>query len=151
MVTVTGPPTAAVAVAENVTTLEPVAGLVANEAVTPEGSPAAARVTLPVNPFAPATAMVLVPLLPCATDTVDGADDSVKLGAGLTVSANVVLALNAPDVPVIVTVTGPPNVAAPDAVSVNTLEDVAGLVANEAVTPLGRPVAASVTAPENPP
>jgi hypothetical protein len=62
----------------------------------------------------------------------------------------VVDAVNVPDVPLMVTVTGPV-VAVALAVSVTTLELVAGLVPNASVTPLGSPVAASVTAPVNPP
>jgi len=63
-VTVTGPPTVAVLLEVRVSTLEPVVGLVAKLAVTPVGRPLAARVTLPVKPFAPVTVMVSVLLLP---------------------------------------------------------------------------------------
>jgi hypothetical protein len=66
------------------------------------------------------------------------------------VSAIVVDDVSEPEVPVIVTITGPPTVAVPVAVSVRTLELVAGFVPNEAVTPLGKPLAASVTLPVNP-
>jgi hypothetical protein len=73
----------------------------------------------------------------------------VKLGAGLTVKATAVDAVNVPEVPVIVTVAVP--VAAELlAVSVSTLLPVVGLVAKAAVTPLGSPEAASVTLPVNP-
>jgi len=54
------------------------------------------------------------------------------------------------EVPVIVTVTGPPTTEDPVAVRVNTLDPVAGFVPNDAVTPLGKPVAERVTLPENP-
>lgn len=64
------------------------------------------------------------------------------------VSAMVVVAFNEPEVPVIVTVELP-TVAVLLAVSVSTLVDVAGLVANAAVTPVGKPEAASVTEPAN--
>jgi len=63
----------------------------------------------------------------------------------------VVEAVSVPEVPLIVTVTGPPAVAVLLTVSESTLELVAGLVAKEAVTPLGNPDAASVTLPVNPP
>jgi hypothetical protein len=68
-----------------------------------------------------------------------------------TVRAMVVVAVVLPEVPVMVTVTGPPTVAVLLAVNVSTLElvDDAGL--NVAVTPLGRPVAVKVTLPVNPP
>jgi len=62
----------------------------------------------------------------------------------------VVEAVVQPEVPVMVTVAGP-IVAAPLAVNVSTLLVVAGFVPNDAVTPLGRPVAASFTLPVNPP
>ena len=63
IVTVAGP-AVAVLLAVSVSTLLFVAGLVPKVAVTPLGRPLAARVTLPVNPPAPVTEMVLVPLLP---------------------------------------------------------------------------------------
>ena len=68
----------------------------------------------------------------------------------LTVSAMVVVAVVLPEVPVMVTV-DEPAVAVLLAVSVSTLVPVVGLVPNEAVTPLGRPEAARVTLPVNPP
>ncbi len=66
----------------------------------------------------------------------------------VTVSATVVDALRLPEVPVMVIV----EVAAAAvllAVRVSTLVEVAGLVANAAVTPAGRPLAARVTLPAN--
>jgi hypothetical protein len=75
----------------------------------------------------------------------------VILGAAATVTATVVDSLNVPEVPVIVTVTGPPTVAALVAVSVIALEPpVVGSGLNAAVTPLGRPEAKKVTLPVNP-
>jgi hypothetical protein len=65
-------------------------------------------------------------------------------------SAMVVDAVSDPEVPVIVTVTGPPTVAELAAVSVSTLGPVAGLVPNDAVTPLGNPLAERVTPPLKP-
>jgi hypothetical protein len=79
--------------------------------------------------------------------------EALTLNAGvadeLTVRASVVVAVRLPDVPVIVTV-DVPVVAVALAVSVSTLVPVVGLVPNVAVTPLGRPDAASVTLPVNP-
>jgi hypothetical protein len=76
----------------------------------------------------------------------------VKLGVteGLTVSAIVVVAVVLPEVPVIDTAAGPV-VAVLLAVSSSTLAlvDDAGL--NDAVTPLGKPVAVKATLPVNPP
>ena len=68
----------------------------------------------------------------------------------LTASAIVVVALSEPEVPVTVTVNAPV-VSVLLAVRVSTLLLVVGLVPNEAVTPLGKPDAASVTLPVNPP
>ena len=67
-----------------------------------------------------------------------------------TVSASFVVAVKLPDVPVMVTVADPV-VAVLLAVSVSTLVPVVGFVPNAAVTPLGRPDAARVTLPVNPP
>jgi len=76
----------------------------------------------------------------------------VKFGdeAALTVSAMVVVAVNEPEVPVMVTVADAV-VAVLLAVSVSTLDPVVGFVPNDAVTPLGKPDAARVTPPVNPP
>ena len=57
-------PVVAVALAVRVSVLVEVVGLVENVAVTPLGSPDAASVTLPLNPFKSFTVMVLLPLLP---------------------------------------------------------------------------------------
>jgi hypothetical protein len=83
-------PTVAELLAFSVSTLDPVVGLVPNDAVTPVGKPEAARVTLPVNPPASATVIVSVPLLLWVTDKVDAEGESVKLGlVVLTVTTNV--------------------------------------------------------------
>jgi hypothetical protein len=68
---------------------------------------------------------------------------------GVMVSTIVVLAVSEPELPVMVTV-AVPTVAVLLAASVSALVAVAGLVANTAVTPLGRPDAARVTDPVNP-
>lgn len=150
MVTVAGPPTVAVLVAVSVNTLDPVAGLVPNSTVTPLGNPLATSVTLPVNPLAGFTVMVSVLLLPWTTESVGAEGTRVKLGAAFTVSEMVVIAVTEPETPVIEIVVGPPTVAVLEAVSVSTLDAVAGFVPNDAVTPLGKPLAVSVTLPENP-
>jgi hypothetical protein len=72
------------------------------------------------------------------------------LAAAVTVSETVVVAVRLPDVPVMVTV-AVPVVAVELAVRLSVLVLVVGFVLNEAVTPLGKPEAASVTLPENPP
>ena len=79
--------------------------------------------------------------------------EALTLKAGvaveLTVRARVVVAVRLPEVPVMVTVAAPV-VAVALAVNVSTLVPVVGFVPNVAVTPLGRPDAASVTLPVNP-
>ena len=74
-------PTAAPLLAVNVSKLELVAGLVPNEAVTPEGSPEALRVTLPLNPPTGLTVIVLVPVAACTMVTLAGAAERLKSGA----------------------------------------------------------------------
>jgi hypothetical protein len=69
--------------------------------------------------------------------------------AAVIVSVMVVVAVTVPEVPVMVTV-AVPTVAVLLAASVSALVAAVGLVAKVAVTPLGRPEAASVTLPVNP-
>ena len=65
------------------------------------------------------------------------------------VSEMVAVAVMLPEVPVTVTVLTP-GVAVLEAVSVKVLVPVVGFGVNDAVTPLGRPVAVRVTASLNP-
>lgn len=129
-----------------------VTGFVENDAVTPEGRPAALSVVAELKPFWLVMVMVLVPFAPWLTVTELGDAPMVKFGAAaaLTVRLTVVVAVRLPDVPVMVTV-AVPVVAVELAVRVRTLVLVAGLVPKDAVTPLGTPDAASVTLPLNPP
>lgn len=151
-------PVAAVALAVSVNVLVAlplaagVTGFALNDAVTPVGRPDAASVTALANAFCDVIVIVLLPLAPCVTVTLVGDALAVKFGVAtaLTVSAIVVVADSEPDVPLIVTV-AVPVVAAELAVRLSTLDPVVGLVPNAAVTPLGKPDAANVTAPENPP
>lgn len=71
-------PAGAVGLAARVSTLLVVAGFGANDAVTPDGSPAAVKVVLPENRFTEFTVIVLVPSLPWITPTVFGEAESVK-------------------------------------------------------------------------
>ena len=129
-----------------------VTGLVENAAVTPVGRPVALSVVAELNPPVLVMVIVLVPLAPRVTVTDVGEALTLKAGVAveLTVRASVVVAVRLPDVPVMVTV-DVPVVAVLLAVSVSTLVPVVGFVPNAAVTPLGRPDAASVTLPVNPP
>jgi hypothetical protein len=77
-----------------------------------------------------------------------GVNEKLPVDADVTVRENVVVALNEPDVPVMVIVLVAV-AAVPPAVKVNTLLPVAGLVPKEPVTPVGKPDAARVTELEN--
>jgi hypothetical protein len=129
-----------------------VTGLVENVAVTPLGRPLALSVVAELNPPVLVMVIVLVPLVPCVTVRDAGEAPMLKLGdeAAFTVRATVVVAVKLPDVPVMVTVEVPV-VAVLLAVRVSVLVEVVGFVPKVAVTPLGRPDAANVTLPENPP
>jgi hypothetical protein len=129
-----------------------VTGLVENVAVTPLGRPLALSVVAELNPPVLVMAIVLAPLLPCVTVSEEGDAAMVKFGddAAFTVSETVVVAVKVPDVPVMVTVAFPV-VAVLLAVRVSVLLEVVGFVLKAAVTPLGKPDAARVTLPENPP
>ena len=71
-------PVVAVLEAVKVSELVDVVGLVPNAAVTPEGNPEADNVTLPVKPPEGVTVIVLPPLLPCVTETLEGEADKEK-------------------------------------------------------------------------
>ena len=136
-------PNVAVALAVRVMTNVVLVGLV-TEAETPEGRPVREMVGVPV---APVTVMVHVAEPPCCRVNPPPQDDEM-LKPAVTVSAMVVLEVSEPEVPVMVTVKDP-IVAVALAVNVSTLVLAVGLVAKVAVTPEGRPVAASVTEPVN--
>ena len=150
IVTVTVP-LAAVLLAMNVNVLLEVAGFGLKDAVTPLCSPDADKVTLPVKPFEGVMVIVLVPLLPRVIVTLFGEADKVKFAAvaAFTVRLIDVVWVKPLDVPVTVTV-AVPVAAVLLAVSVNTLEEVAGFGLKDAVTPPGKPVAEKVTSPAKP-
>ena len=129
-----------------------VTGLVENAAVTPLGSPVALSVVAELKLFWLVMVMVLVPFLPCTMLSEVGEALMVKLGeaAAFTVSARVVVATRLPEVPVMVTV-AVPVVAVELSVKLSVLVEVVGFGLNDAVTPLGKPDAARVTLPLNPP
>ncbi len=95
--------------------------------------------------------MLVPPAAPCVMETLAGAADSVKFGAGaaFTVKLRVVVFVKLAEVPVTVTVTGPVTAEAL-AVNVKTLELVELVGAKAAVTPAGKPEAEKVTAALNP-
>jgi hypothetical protein len=69
-------PVVAVPEAVRVNALVDVAGFGVKLAVTPLGRPEADMVTLPLNPFAGVTVIVLVPAAPCMTLSVLGLADN---------------------------------------------------------------------------
>jgi hypothetical protein len=73
-------PVAAALVAVSVSVLVAVVLVGLNDAVTPDGRPDAARLTLPLKPPSGKTVIVVVPLAPCVTVTVAGDAVSKKLG-----------------------------------------------------------------------
>src|SRR5580658_2055387 len=129
-----------------------VTGFFENLDVTPVGRPVTLSVVAELKLFWLVMVMVLLPLLSRSTVREVGEAPMVKFAdpaAALTVRAIVVVAVRLPEVPVTVTV-AVPVAAVALAVSVSTLVPVVGFVPNTAVTPLGRPDAASVTLPANP-
>jgi hypothetical protein len=76
-------PVAAEALAANVNVLAEVVPLGLNEAVTPLGSPEAAKVTLPLNPLEAAMLISVVVLFPWRTVTLLGLAASVKTAGQL--------------------------------------------------------------------
>lgn len=68
-------PVAAVLLAVSVRTDE------ANDAVTPEGKPDAAKVTVPLKPPTGVIVIDDFPLLPCVSETLPGVADKLKSGA----------------------------------------------------------------------
>lgn len=116
---------------------------------------AQARLTVPLNPLVPTTLIVPVfPVVAPGLSVMDVAplEPAVKLGSAVIVSAMVVVALNVPEVPVMVTDTGVEVIAAEVlAVSVSTWVPAVEPAAKEAVTPLGRPLVENETVPEKPP
>jgi hypothetical protein len=150
-VTVTGyVPETTVPSSINVIVLVDVAGFVSNAATEPAGTPLATSDTLPSKPFTGAIVIVTDAWNMRNTSSLLADADSVKFGGGVTVKLIVAVCTKLPDVPVMVTVAGPV-VALPLAVNVTTLVMVAGFVPITAVTPVGKPVAASVTLPLKPP
>jgi hypothetical protein len=121
--------------------------------VTPLGRPLALNVTLALNPVAALTIRFTAAVAPSATLTDDAPALKVKAGGAVTVTTSAVVALMPPPAAVMVTV-WLTRLAAVVAEKANTLEPEPGAakLAGEklAETPLGRPVALSVTGALNP-
>src|SRR5437773_10793854 len=137
MVTVTVP-VAAVLLAVSVSVLVVVVGFGSKAGVTPSGSPAAERVTLPVKPFSGETEIVLEPLLPWVTATLLGEAERVKSGAAwsFAVRVSVVVVVGVPESPVTLTL-AVPGVAVGLAVSASVVDVVVGFGSKAVATQLG--------------
>src|SRR5262249_60789376 len=108
MVTVLAPVAAVLlAVSVNVLVVAVLEGL--KRAVTPLARPEAAKLTLPMKPFAGVTVIVLVTLFPRPTVKLAGDAERLKSGTtgALTVRVNVVVRVSVPEVPVTVSVKVP--------------------------------------------
>jgi hypothetical protein len=141
-------PAAAVLPAAKVTVRVPLVPAALKDAVTPVGNPEAARLTVPVKPLAGTTAITLLPGVPGLAVTLAGVAVRIKLGA-VTTRLTVVEAFRAPDVPAMVIVDVPATAVGP-AVNVTVLLLVVLVGLNDAVTPVGSPVAARLTLAVNP-
>lgn len=141
-------PAVAEALAVRVRMLFPdvLAGL--NDAVTPLGRPDTARFTLFEKPFDGPTTRLVMAVPPCCKPTLAEYALRVKFGTTITRLMGAVW-IRAPDEPVMVTVVVP--AATVDAaLKVTELVPVVLAGLNEAVTPLGKPEAVSVTVLEKP-
>lgn len=152
-VNVEAPPTTA-AVAFSVSVLLPLPAAIlagAKLAVTPAGSPLTDKATADLNPATGAAETVTVVELPAVTVALVAPGVSVKPGAA-TVKAIGVLRVSPPPLPVIVTVELPAT-APVDAVKVAVTGALAVAAEEEncTLTPVGVPLADSVTGALNPP
>jgi hypothetical protein len=115
------------------------------EALTPEGRPDAAKVTLPLKPFCGVMVMVLVTEPPGVTLTLEGVAERANAGAPLIVNVSRAVLVSVPEVPVMVMVDID---AAAELLArkVNVLVVIALAGLNEAVTPAGNPAIVRLTA-----
>lgn len=114
--------------------------------VMPVGIVGAERVTLPLNPFRGDKEIALAPCPPCITLKLAGARMSAKSEAGVTVTVIVSEAARLPETPLMVNCAAP-SAAEPVAVSVSVLLALVLAGLNNAVTPVGNPVAVNATVP----
>lgn len=140
-------PVGAELLAVSVSTLFPVVGFGANDAVVPSG-PAKFRLTLPVNPFKGVTVMVSVTEPPWVTVSNGDEVSTVNVGVGVALIVwGILMPVSSHEVePQIDEVDGPSG-AELLAVIVSTLLPVVGFGLNDAVTPAGSWGALNFTAP----
>lgn len=142
-------PALAKALAASLRMRVPAVGLLLSWPVTPLGMPETFSVTLLAKPFNGVNVRVLLPVAPMAMLRAVGEADNVKFGAGAMASAIVTLLVRLPEVPVMVTVEE--LAAALLAAAKVTVLRLAVLAGEKlAVTPAGRPDAASATVPLKP-
>lgn len=138
-------PSVAELLAIRVSVLVPVALEGFMEALTPEGRPAAAKVTVPLKPFCGVMVMVLVTEPPGVTLTLAGVAARTNAGAPVIVNVSRAVLVRVAEVPVIVMVDVD---AAAEllAIKVSVLVVIALAGLNDAVTPAGNPAIARLTA-----
>jgi len=142
-------PSAAEADAVSVSVLAPSELAALKDAMTPLGSPDAARATVPANPFCGLMTTVPVIAPPGLRIRLAGVTEMENAGDDVTATAILTMLVWLPEVPVIVAVdvAGAAELPA-DSVSVLVVMALAGL--NDPVTPAGNPVTARFTAPLKP-
>jgi hypothetical protein len=125
---------------------EPVTDVGLNDAVAPAGNPLAPRVTAALNPFRAMTETVQVALPPGAIVCDEGATETEKSAVALTTRVTVEVCVSDPLVPVIVSVELPGGVLPVVViVRVDAPEPVTDAGLNEAVAPVGKPLALRFT------
>jgi hypothetical protein len=142
-------PGAAELLAMRVSELVPVVLEGLMEALTPEGRPKAARLTMASKPFCGVIAIVLVTEPPGATLTFAGVAERTNAGAPLIVKVSRAVPASVPEAPVIVMIDVDAT-AELLARKVNVLVVMALGGLNEAVTPAGNPPIVRLTALEKP-
>jgi hypothetical protein len=119
---------------------------VLKDAVSPAGSPDVDHVTLPANPLSGLKEIAVVPLPPLTMRKLAGAITTAKSAAGVTVTVIVTADVRLPEVPLTVNCDAlAAAVLATESVSVLVVVALAGV--NDAVTPVGKPVAVKATVP----
>jgi len=143
MVTVDVPAEAEADTASERTALDAVAPAL-KDPITPAGRPEMLTVTESLKPFSEVKDRVLLAVPPCGTLRAVGAADKANVAGKVRVSAMAVLAISAPDVPVMVTV-AEAAAAVLAAVKVTVRVWLAVVGPKAAVTPAGNPEAVSAT------
>ena len=152
-VTFTVPVVAALEAASVSALVVPVAEAGLKVAVTPLGKPVALKATALAKPPVRVIVIVLAPLAPRFTVRLAGLAEIVKSdgGGALTVRTSVVERVSPPPEPLMVTLVIPVAAVLDAAINIEMAETGPGGDSNEAVTPLGNPLALKATTLLNPP